>query len=462
MAERTLAIVGGGVSGVLVAIHLLRRSPEGTRIVVVERRAPIGPGIAYRTDCPAHLLNVPASTMGLFPEDPEGFLRWVERRLGFIGFPDTVRAGDFLPRQLYGAYITDALEAARASAPAGVGFEAVQGEVIDIEEASGEARLVLADGRAISARAVVLAIGTLPGEYPIKRSIPFYRGPRYVHVPWLASLMANLGKGDDVLVVGAGPTAVDIILQLNALGHHGTIHALSRRGLRPLAQVPGLRPYPPFLAPDRLPDTVTKCLRILRSEARRAGAGGSDWRAVLDAIRPFTQAIWAGFSREERTRFMRHARPFWDAHRHRISPQSAATVRRLEDEGRVHFAAGRLESLRDMPTQAEATYRQRGTDRLVTLHVAKVINCTGPRTDYSKYQHPLLINLLARGLIDHDSLALGIKAQPNFEVLRYRDGPTGWLFTIGAPLKGMLWESTAVAEIRVQALSLAEQLLARF
>jgi uncharacterized NAD(P)/FAD-binding protein YdhS len=115
-----------------------------------------------------------------------------------------------------------------------------------------------------------------------------------------------------------------------------------------------------------------------------------------------------------------------------------------------------------MPTQAEALYRQRGTGRLVTLRVAKVINCTGPRTDYSKYQHPLLINLLARGLIDHDSLALGIKALPSFEVLRYRGGPTGWLFTIGAPLKGMLWESTAVAEIRVQASALAEQLLARF
>jgi len=92
--------------------------------------------------------------------------------------------------------------------------------------------------------------------------------------------------------------------------------------------------------------------------------------------------------------------------------------------------------------------------------VAKVINCTGPRTDYSKYQHPLLINLLARGLIDHDPLALGINALPTGEVLRYRAGPTGWLFTLGAPLKGVLWEATAVPEIRVHAASLAERLVA--
>ena len=96
-----------------------------------------------------------------------------------------------------------------------------------------------------------------------------------------------------------------------------------------------------------------------------------------------------------------------------------------------------------------------------TLRVAKVINCTGPRTDYSKYQHPLLINLLARGLIDHDPLALGLNAQPTGEVLRYRGGPTGWLFTLGAPLKGVLWESTAVPEIRRHAAALAERILAR-
>ena len=69
--------------------------------------------------------------------------------------------------------------------------------------------------------------------------------------------------------------------------------------------------------------------------------------------------------------------------------------------------------------------------------------------------------MLARGLIDHDPLALGINALPTGEVLRYRGGPVGWLFTLGATLKGVLWESTAVPEIRVQARALAETLLAQ-
>jgi uncharacterized NAD(P)/FAD-binding protein YdhS len=460
--DRTLAIVGGGASGTLLAVHLLRRAREGTRIVLIERRGPAGPGVAYHTDCRAHRLNVPAGGMSLFADKPGDFVDWMGRHAGFVGFPERIDPADHVARSLYGAYISDTLEAARAAAPAGVELSTISGEVVDIEENGPVRRLFLADGRSMTAQAVVLAIGNLPGEYPIRRPMPFYRGPRYVHVPWLASLLANISRSDDVLVVGAGPTAVDIIVQLDSLGHRGTIHALSRRGLRPLGQVPGLPPLRLFPEGARLPGTTREALHLVRSETRRAAAHGGDWRSVIDAIRPHTQAIWAGFPPAERARFMRHVRPFWDAHRHRISPETAETVARLEAAGRVRFSAGRLESLRDTPTGAEAIYRLRGTDRLVTLQVAKVINCTGPRTDYSKYQHPLLINLLARGLIDHDPLALGINALPTLEVLRYRGGPTGWLFTLGPPLKGMLWESTAIAEIRVQAKALAESLLERF
>ena len=63
-------------------------------------------------------------------------------------------------------------------------------------------------------------------------------------------------------------------------------------------------------------------------------------------------------------------------------------------------------------------------------------------------------------MIDHDPLALGLNATPEGEINRYRAGPSGWLFAIGAPLKGVLWESTAVPEIRVLARQRAERLLA--
>jgi uncharacterized NAD(P)/FAD-binding protein YdhS len=455
---RHFAVVGGGLSGALVVVHLLRLAPAGTQITLIERQPPVGRGVAYGTEAGEHLLNVPAARMSAFADDPLHFVRWLGERVGRLGYPDQVSPDDFLPRHIYGDYIASVFAEARTQAPDTVRFTNVTGELIDIEERSeGNVRLTLSDARVIDVDRVVLALGVLPGEYPIKRSMPFFHGRRYVHVPWRPEVLEGINKDQDVLIVGAGLTATDIIVQLDRLGHRGTVHAVSRRGLRPRAHAGGVSPHPAFLNATGLPTTVRELTHRLRAEIRRGG----DWRAVVDSIRPFSHALWQGFSWEERARFMRHARPFWDVHRHRIAPQVADIIARLVDAGRVKFYAGRLQSLRETSTGAEAVFRKRGTEDLVTLAVAKVINCTGPRTDYSKYQHPLYINLLARGLIDHDPLALGLNATPEGEVNRFRAGPSGWLYAIGAPLKGVLWESTAAPEIRVQSAALAQRILSQ-
>lgn len=457
---RSIAIIGGGFSGTLIATHLLRRAAPGTRITLVERRLAIGRGVAYGTECDRHLLNVPAGKMSAFPDEPEHFLQWARARAGQPGFPEWVEPGDFLPRMIYGDYVAAIFAEARRVGAPDVQCEVFTGTVVDLEpRPNGGARVVLADARTIDAERVVLALGNLPGEYPIRRSMSFYHGTRYVHQPWQPGALDGVDPDDEVLLVGAGLTAIDLMVQLEERGHRGTIHALSRRGLQPLAHRPGLALYPHFLAGEALPNTVRALLRRIRAEVKRAAANGVDWRAVIDAIRPQTQALWQALSEVERARFMRHVRPHWEVHRHRVAPRVAATVEKLHAEGRVKFHAGRLQSLREIDGAAAALFRRRGTEELVALRVARVINCTGPRTDYSKYQHPLLVNLLARGLIDHDPLALGLNAQADGAVFAYRAGPVGWLYTIGAPLKGVLWECTAVPEIRVQAKAMAEKLL---
>ena len=197
----------------------------------------------------------------------------------------------------------------------------------------------------------------------------------------------------------------------------------------------------------------------MRNEVRTAAASGQNWQSVIDALRPHTATIWCNWPLTERARFLRHLRPFWEAHRHRYAAQTGAQLEALHASGQLKFYAGRLQSLNDTATCAEAVFRHRGTEKLTTLNVAKVINCTGPRSGYSKYQHPLFINLLARGLIDHDPLALGLNGNADGELFRYRGKPSGWLVALGAPLKGVLWECTAVAEIRVQAQTLALKLV---
>lgn len=457
-----VVIVGAGLSGALVAANLLRRAQPGMRITLIERKPPFGRGMAYGTLSPVHRLNVPAGKLTAWPDQPDHFFEWATRQAGAPGLGDApVSKSDFLPMYLFGRYIESVLEEAKEQAAPGVIFRAVAGDVIDIDDSSEEGphTLMLSDRTTLAAEVVILALGNLPGEYPIRKPLRIYHTLRYVHVPWLMAAVENIKPDEEVLIVGAGLTAVDIILQLDAQGHRGTIHALSRRGLRPKKHVLG-PPYPPFLDKEPLPTTVRVTLHRVRQELRKAAMEGVDWRAVLDAMRPQTQALWKGFSHQDRARFMRHVRPYWETHRHRLAPQVANRVEQMEIAGKVKFYAGRLQILEDRSGVVHAAFRPRGSDLLTTLTLGKVINCTGPRTDYSKFQHPLFINLLARGLIDHDPLALGISASPEGEVYRYRGDASPWLFTLGAPMKGTLWECTAVPEIRMQATKLAERIAA--
>lgn len=459
---KDVVIVGGGLSGTLVAANLLRRSLTPLHVTLVERKLPVGRGVAYGTLSPVHRLNVPAGKLSAWPEQPDHFLKWAqafaaERQLAE---QPVVGPNDFLPRYWYGEYIQHVLEEVLQQLASGVKFFSVRGEVTDVEEAESNSphTVILADGTTLPADQVVLALGNLPGEYPIRKPLPIYRNWRYVHVPWLMAALENIQPDEEVLVVGQGLTAVDIILQLDAQGHRGTIHALSRRGIRPKQHILG-PPYPDFLDKTRLPSTVRAAVRLVRNEIKIAEAKGANWRGVLDALRPHTQEIWKGFSLEEKRRFMLHVRPFWETHRHRLAPQVAQRIERMNTEGRVKFYAGRLDALEERSGAVYAVFRCRGTQCLTTLRVGKVVNCTGPRTDYSKFQHPLFINLLARGLIDHDPLALGLSTSYEGEILRYRGETLGWMFTLGSPMKGALWECTAVPEIRVQAAKLAVRLL---
>lgn len=74
----TIAIVGGGFSGSLVATHLLKTASQPLIIKLIERSHQMGKGIAYSTNTNCHLLNVSAGNMSAFPDDPGHLLRWLQ------------------------------------------------------------------------------------------------------------------------------------------------------------------------------------------------------------------------------------------------------------------------------------------------------------------------------------------------------------------------------------------------
>jgi len=107
-----IAIVGGGASGVITAVNFARAMRRQVEIVIIERRANLGRGIAYSTSDPSHLLNVRVENMSAFPDDHEHFLGWLKLNgpAYRINHPAPFL---FVPRSVYGAYLESLLDEGR-------------------------------------------------------------------------------------------------------------------------------------------------------------------------------------------------------------------------------------------------------------------------------------------------------------------------------------------------------------
>jgi uncharacterized NAD(P)/FAD-binding protein YdhS len=430
----SIAIVGGGFSGTLLAINLLRF--DGPRATVIERDAGrFARGVAYSATEPSHLLNVRAGGMSAFPDDPEHFVRWLGDHGGGAGT-------SFVPRQVYGSYLAETLETVRDDR-----LTLVEGDVVDVESAG----VRLADRRLVPADRVVLATGNLPPHTPPGVDPAAIRDGRYLDDPWRAEPGAGLGEGDTIVLLGTGLTAVDVALQLDARGYAGRVVALSRRGLRPRRHRDGL---PPIAGETELPGVpLSQALRQVRVRAAVDG-----WRAAVDRFRPMTQRYWAASSAEERGRFLRHLRPFWDVHRHRLAPAVADRIDAMVEAGRLRFAAGKVMSTAAERDGVRLRFRPRHGDTVEAMHVARIVNCTGPQGDLTRTDDPLLARLVAEGRIRPDRLRLGIEVDAEARVID-RDGhPDEALSCIGPMTRGGLWEVVAVPDIRRQAWDLARRL----
>jgi uncharacterized NAD(P)/FAD-binding protein YdhS len=437
MGPVDVAIVGGGASGTLVAVQLLRRARGPFRIALIERSAALARGLAYGPAEPCHVLNVPAGGMSAFPDDPGHFVGWSGAA------PDA-----FVPRALYGEYLEAALTAAHARAAPGVTLHLVCGEVVSAGARRGAVHLALRAGGAIEARAAVLALGNLASaDLPVPDG-GLYSTLLYRRSPWDPGALDGVAPDGSVLLVGSGLTMVDAALALRQRGHRGTIHALSRHGLLPQVHEEATGSAQPRIGASG----VRGLLRALRTAARRAG----DWRAAFDALRPVTQRIWSRLSHEERCRFLRHLRPHWDVHRHRMAPEVGAAIAGLLERGQLRVHAGRVQSFAADGASAAALYRPRGERQTRELRVARVINCTGPAAQLRDARHPLLKSILAQGLARPDALGMGLSTDQHGALL---GGAGGLLFTLGTLRRGELWETTAIPELRSQAVAVAQRLL---
>ena len=450
----TFAIVGAGFSGTLLTLHLLRRTPAKVRIVLIERQNRFAQGPAYATGNPSHLLNVPAGRMSAFHDRPGDFLDWLGRQ---PDAPAGLGPGSFVPRRQFGAYIRHLLHEELRRPEAEGRLELVRGDVQAVEaEPHGPLSLVLGGDRKIAADLAVLAIGNFPPEPPSIADPGFFDTPLYRPDPWATDALSGLDPDAAVLLIGTGLTMVDTVTALEDAGHRGPIHALSRRGLTPRCHAQTATP--PRRPGAAIPDRLTECVKVLRAEARRAVAEGSSWQATLDDLRPFTRDLWQHLAPADRDRFLRHLRPWWDVHRHRLAPEVSARIEAAKARGQLQIHAGRIKAITAGTEAATVTYRPRGSHEERVLDVARVVNCAGPACDFDRIAHPLVRELLQQGQVRPDAHRLGLDVTPSGALKDRRGAISRQLFAVGPVTRGAFWEMTAVPDIRRQCELLAAQL----
>lgn len=459
VSNPTIAIVGAGASGVIAAAALLRSLRRPARVILFDGRGSRGAGLAYGTSDRDHVLNVPASKMSAIAEEPDHFVDWLREdgREQAVAWRVSAVPDAFVPRGVYAAYLEDVLRTSLERSDPGVVLEIINEEISDLVRRSGGWRLLSRSGAAWIASVVILALGYRPPGLPSGIAPALAHHPRMILDPWARGAFEIVLPDDAVIVAGAHLTMIDVALTLDRQAHHGSVVAVSPRGLMPLSHGPS---DPGYVAVDldKPPVTARGLMRRVRSEAAAEEKQGGSWRSVVDAVRPFIPRLWAAMPEQERKRFLRHAHPYWEVHRHRMAPTIATHVEGMKSEGRLRVVAGRIVSIDAHDGGFTVNLRPRGRGEVTTLHAGWIVNATGPTVRYADDPTVLLTRLMDAGVVRPGPLRLGLDAKPGGALLDRKGEPHTDLFTLGPPLRGMLWESTAVPEIRLQAADLARSL----
>jgi len=443
MADPTIIVAGGGASGTLLAAALVRRDAR-VRVLVVEPRARLGDGMAYATGCPLHLLNAPARAMSAFPDEPDHFVRW----LGAHAPAHTDPSG-FVPRTVYGEYLHAI--ASEAHAAAGSRLQHVRALVTGASVEANGVQVTCSDGTSLAGDALVVATGNAaPAAWP-RLSPELAASPHFFGSAWEPDALVPTDPQETVLLLGSGLTAVDAVLGLRYHGHRGTIVMISRRGLLPHEH--RLFDAPPAAYPEA--ENVRDLLGALRTLADDARAVRADWRGAFDRVRPRTNALWQALTLAEQRRFVRHAMPYWNVHRHRVAPDAARTLAELIAGDTVRTVAGRTGEIVAGTNGLRVPVRPRGGDEPFVLEAGRVINCSGPEHDFRKLPNPLIAQLLAQGTMTPYPLHIGIQVTPEGALIGADGHPSRRLFALGPVRYGTLIETTAIPEIAVQAQELA-------
>lgn len=451
LAPLRVAVIGGGFSGTAAAYHLLSEAVGGARTLechLFDLGANVGGGIAYGTQSLAHLLNVRASGMSLTNDDPAAFSRWLAANHPEYG------AHSFAPRALYRRYLENALKSKQAQAKERAEVHLHREEIVSLRPMGTRYELRSRRGVSFEADSVILALGNLPfcpnlGE----------RCAALLQSPWSIDAIRSASSAANVGIIGTGLTAIDVVLALEAENCKADYTMISRHGHLPSPHLP--QPQDLAAAAKACAAAIVQCgdVRSAFKLFRAALEEGIPWRDLVDSLRPGTQALWAAWPTQEKTRFLRHLRSLWDTHRHRVPAETNQVLADLRAAGRLRIVAATVSEISDRNGRVLIKLRNRGEAAQSELDVDTVFNSIGLISDVRRSESALIGDLARSGIAAFDELGMGLKTSQSGNVVDAEGRECPSLYALGPLRRGDLWETTAVREIRTQSENLATRIL---
>lgn len=451
-----IAVIGGGFCGVMTAVNLARLTRRQLQITIINQHRPTGRGIAYGTRRIEHLLNVAARNMSAFPDMPDHFLQWLRTRSEYDTVPDIELRERFIPRMIYGDYLRSLMhQQLQFRGQSSLATTAmIEAEAVDVAREGNGAAIHLSDGSRVEADRVVLATGNEPpAGFPGCAELGDH--PGWIGNPWQAWEGRLPAIGGTVVFLGTGLTTVDGIITLRTLGWQGLVHAVSRNGWLPRSHFRGIE-YPDFPPADVDLASLgfTELMALIERHCGRLRDLGASPAIIVDKLRPHTQRIWQHLTLEERKEFARRHAARWNVLRHRIPPEIHAQVTTAQLIGQLRVHSASIERV-----QAEGNKLRVHLSGDKTLTGDLVINATGPQTRFSATSSVLLANLLRRGSVAPDDMEMGVRVDVDHTIIDREGKRSKTLLALGPLLRGTLWETLAVPELRGQALRVAETVL---
>jgi uncharacterized NAD(P)/FAD-binding protein YdhS len=443
-----IVIVGGGYSGSVLALHLARQLGSGSTVAIIEPRAEWGAGLAYSTLEDDHKINVPADRMGVSAQPKDRFDNWLKEH-----HPELVGDGhpehSYVARRWFGVFVRERLAETLARTDAKVSH--LRATATDARQIEGGIEISLAE-RGPPVRGHLVAIATSHGVPAMPAAVPqsLRTLPKFIDNPWQNECLAEISPDDDVLIIGTGLTMADVAALLLQRGHRGRITAMSRHGL--LARKNGPSAAPRDLDFATWPEApLTTYVKMIRAEIACIEGTGGSWRNVFTALREQSERLWSKLPIEEKRRFLRHLKCFYDVHRYRMAPETAELIEAARSKGQIEILAAGLSSVRREADGFSIAFKRRGSAAIERAAASAIVNCTGPKQQLRADSSHFLGALIERGLISTDPLGLGVAVDHELRII----GQCRNLYALGPLTRARFGDTVGAPEIMAQAERLA-------